>query len=65
MSKREGDVSAAECASMRLLFADGWSKGELRMTFHVGYNSIQHHLEGDCAHPAPEQTAQRHGTVTA
>lgn len=39
---------------MRLLARDGWSSGELRMTFHICRPAtISRHVTGDCAHDGP------------
>jgi len=61
-SGRSGDVMVAneniergitlnECDAIRLLARDGWTPGELKMTFHVSNtHSVRHHAFGDCVH---------------
>lgn len=47
-------VSRNECASLRLLARDGWSIGELKMTFHLSDpNSLYRHIQGKCSHDVP------------
>lgn len=47
-------VNKNECASLRLLARDGWSIGELKMTFQItDHECIYNHVEGDCLHQVP------------
>lgn len=48
------NVTLRECKAMRLLYADGWSVGELSMTFMVDDASVRLHAEGHCQHVARE-----------
>jgi len=44
-------ISSAECRAMRLLYRDGWTTGELKMTFHLsGAESVRYHITGECSH---------------
>lgn len=44
------EVTAFECAAMRLLARDGWSKGELKMCTHNGGDAVRNHVTGGCEH---------------
>lgn len=47
-------TSVRECAAMRLLAADGWSIGELKMTFFACTNdTVRRHVTGKCGHSVP------------
>lgn len=51
MDHKLGHVTPAECASMRLLAEDGWTPGELKMTFQVmTTDSVARHVDGECTH---------------
>lgn len=44
-------ITRRECDAMRLLKRDGWTVGELRMTFHLSTTTgIRRHLGGVCEH---------------
>lgn len=48
---KQGHITPAECTSMRLLAKDGWSPGELKMTFQVtSYATVTRHVQGQCSH---------------
>lgn len=50
LSSAHYHVTNHECSSMRLLATDGWSVGELRMTFHLSNTAqVNYHVRGDCA----------------
>lgn len=55
-----GRISPVECAAMRMLFADGWTKGELKMTFQAGtVDTVGYHLQNECQHPRVQRTVER------
>lgn len=43
-------VTARECDAMRLLAADGWTKGVLKMCFMIPTGSVTLHVTGECSH---------------
>ena len=48
-----GGITPSECRAMRLLADDGWTQGELKMTFHLsGTAMVRYHTEGRCSHAA-------------
>jgi len=49
-------ITAKECASMRLLAADGWAVGELAMCFHLSRGQdVRRHVLGECSHETEVQ----------
>ena len=59
MVSGENHITIRECWAMQLL-ADEWTKGELRMAFHLSSTQmVSHHLEGECSHPPlPDAVAE-------
>lgn len=44
-------VSRLECLAMRILYSDGWSLGELKLTFQLSQKQqVRTHVNGDCTH---------------
>jgi hypothetical protein len=43
-------VSNRECHAMQLLYEDGWSLGELAMTFQAAENTVRNHAHDRCSH---------------
>lgn len=45
------NVSVRECHAIRLLARDGWTKGELKMCFHLSRTQmVAYHATGECTH---------------
>jgi transcription elongation factor Elf1 len=44
-------ISTRECSSMRSLARDGWTVGDLKMTFNLSDNKqVYYHVGGHCSH---------------